>query len=186
MEPVKSPALDPLPMVAVYPVADAVAWVVMLAVASWTPSRYRVAAWLNDPGEQPNELDGQARPGLMVRIAWCHLPSLTVPPAVAGQAPKTGISSAALPAVASRHLVEPELMASPIGSPLVPPLEDSRVPDPVVLNHSSADSAPVPAKYPPGMVTWELVPPKLAAFPPVMPSGPAVPRVTLAYVAGGR
>src|SRR5689334_16131298 len=152
----------------------------MFAVASWTPSRYSVAVWLNDPGEQPNELDGQARPGLMVRIAWCHLPSLTLPPADAGQAPKTGASSVVLPTVPSRHLGEPEVMASPIGSPLVPPLDDSRVPDPVVLNHSSADSAPVPAKYPPGMVTCELVPPKLAAFPSEKPSGPAAPRVTLA------
>ena len=85
-----------------------------------------------------------------------------------------------LPTVPSRHLVAPEVMASPIGSPLVPPLDDSSVPGPLVLNHSSADSAPVPAKYPPGTVTCEPVPPKLAAFPPEMLSGPAAPSVTLA------
>src|SRR6266567_6088416 len=115
MEPVKSPALDPLPRVATYPVADAVACVVIVAVASCLPSRYSVAAWLNDPGVQVNEFAGQTVPGLRVSTAWCHLPSATAP-AAAAQVPNMGASSVVLPMVPSRHLGVPEVMFRPIGS----------------------------------------------------------------------
>src|SRR6185437_8971529 len=85
----------------------------------------------------------------------------------------------------SRQLC-PDGTHNDIGSPLDPDPDDSRLPWPVVLNHSSADSAPVPAKYPPGMLTCELVPLKVAAVPSGNPVGPAAPRVTFVYVAGGR
>ena len=101
------------------------------------------------------------------------------------QIPKSGGFSVVLPIFPSRQLC-PEGTHNDIGSPLDPDPDDSRVPCPVVLNHSSADSAPLPAKYPPGMVTCELVPLKVAAVPSGNPVGPAAPSVTLAYVAGGR
>src|SRR6266567_7480173 len=90
-------------------------------------------------------------------------------------------SFSSMPAIdASMHWESLEIHSA-IGSPPVwEVLDDSRVPDPVVRNHSSADSAPVPPKYPPGMLTCELVPLKLAAVPSGKPVGPAAPRVTLA------
>ena len=73
------------------------------------------------------------------------------------------------------------------GSPPVgPEADDSSVPVLVVLNHTSADSAPVPPKYPPGMAICELVPLKVAEVPSGKPVGPAAPRVTFEYVARGR
>ena len=95
------------------------------------------------------------------------------------QDPNRGAFSVVLPIVPSRHLY-PDGTHSAIGSPFCPEPDDSTVPFPVVLNHSSADSAPLPPKYPPGMLTCELAPPKPAAFPSARPSGPATPSVTFA------
>ena len=143
IEPVKAP-FGPLPMVAVYPAGDAVAWNRTGLEFTTAPSTYSVTVWLNDP---PVQEDVQGLKGLTVSTAWCHLPSLTVPE----QPPKAGEFTTVLPAIPSRHVL-PEGTSSDMGSPFCPEADDSRVPCPVVRNHSSAVSAPVPAKYPPGMV----------------------------------
>src|SRR5580692_3526772 len=75
-----------------------------------------------------------------------------------------------------------EVIHSVGGSPPVPDPVDSSVPGLVALNHISTDSPDplVPAKYPPGTLIWELLPPKPAAVPSANPVGPVSPSVTSA------
>ena len=94
------------------------------------------------------------------------------------QVPKVLPPSWLPPTAAVRQPLENQALS---GSPPVPVLEDSRAPlAAVVLNHSSADSVvPAAAKYPPGMVTCEPLPAKVAGVPSGNPVGPAAPSVTL-------
>src|SRR5579862_8924842 len=123
-------------------------WPEAIATLSW----YSVAVWLNVPDEE-------VMPGLRVRTAWCHLPLLTVAKTLPFPKPSTHSPG--------RGIVSPSLMPTTCASrqpllsihragglpPLCGVLADSSVPLPVVLNHSSTDSAPVPVKYPPGTLT---------------------------------
>ena len=111
---------------------------------------------------------------LRVKTTWCHLPS---PIADAHGVDPFSRTPSIVPSTQPL-----ELTHSVGGFPPVPDPVDSSVPALVALNHSSADSPapPVPAKYPPGMLTCDPLPLKLAAVPSANPVGPAAPSVTLA------
>src|SRR5690242_18544238 len=103
------------------------------------PSRYKVAVWLGP-------CSGICGLGPTVSTAWCHLPSLT--DVLVMQVPKIGALTVTLPTDPTRQPpCAPEAMYRLIGCPPVGPVaDDSSVPLAVVLNHTSTDSPPVPAK----------------------------------------
>src|ERR1700677_380608 len=118
-------------MRATYPVGDAAAGTAICSVATCVPSWYKVTVRDDEPEAT-------------VSTASCQLPSSTT---FVHPLP----SAAVLPTCPSRQPLE--LTHNVSGSPPVPVPDDRSVAPPLVaLNHSSADSAPVPAKYPPGML----------------------------------